>query len=86
MVGEGAFVSDVAPVFPSSRFPNIASLITGRYSQSHDVIDSAVYSKADGEKVYANATRFWEKTRMLGTIWVSCLTNANNLRLYNPTN
>ena len=71
LVSEGAFVPDVAPVFPSSRFPNIASLLTGRYSESHDVIDSAVYSKESREKVYANETRFWDKTRSLGTIWVS---------------
>ena len=41
------------------------------YSESHDVIDSAVYSKEEGEKLYANETRFWDKTRSLGTIWVS---------------
>lgn len=71
MVGEGAFVPDVAPVFPSSLFPNIASLLTGRYSETHDVIDSAVYSREEREKLYANDTRFWDKTRSLGTIWVS---------------
>ena len=76
MVGEGAFASDVAPVFPSSRFPNIASLVTGRYAESHDVIDSAVYSKVEGEKLYANETRFWNKTRSLGTIWVSYKSNV----------
>ena len=70
MVAEGAFVPDIAPVFPSSRFPNLASLITGRYSQSHDVIDSAVYSKLEQKKLFANDTLFWNKTRSLGTIWV----------------
>ncbi len=66
----GSYVADVEPVFPSSRYPNIASMLTGVYSDTHDVLDNEVYSKDDEAKLYSGDAEFWRTTRELRTIWV----------------
>ncbi len=68
----GAALAEVAPVFPSSRLPNLASLATGAYAETHGVLDDTeVLRNASSGEVWTSSQReFWEGLRKLGTIWV----------------
>ena len=61
---------NVYPVFPSSRLPNVASLITGLYSERHNVTADEVVD-GDGNVLYdAKDERFWAEMRAkYETIW-----------------
>jgi predicted AlkP superfamily pyrophosphatase or phosphodiesterase len=77
LVKAGAMVRDVTPVFPSSYYPNIASILTGVYADRHNVLDTEVFSKETQSKLHSNDTEFWKSARDIGTIWVSILHRDN---------
>ncbi len=72
----GAALTEVVPVFPSSRLPNLASLATGVYAENHGVLDDEEVTAGDGEDqamarvLRSNETEFWQTVKQLGTIWV----------------
>ncbi len=66
----GTYVKKVRPVFPASRYPNLATLVTGVYTENHDVLDDEVFDRELGENIYKDQAVFWKKARQAGTIWV----------------
>ena len=67
---KGVKVQDVRPSFPSSKYPNYASMFTGYYPETHDVLDEEVYNATSKSKETKDQPEFWESVRKLGTIWV----------------
>ena len=61
---------DVFPVFPSAKYPNIVSMMTGTFAENHNVLDEEIYDSKSKRTISKNETVFWKSTRELGTIWV----------------
>lgn len=70
LVSEGVLVPDVTPIFPASKWPNLASLITGHYPDAHNVLDTEVYDPIRNVTLHKNETEFWNSTLRLKTLWV----------------
>ncbi len=67
----GAILSELTPVFPSSRMPNLASLATGVYAENHGVLDGKeVYDKDQDKVMSVKEYDFWAQMKEVGTIWV----------------
>lgn len=70
LVKTGITVKGITPIFPALKYPNIASLLTGVYAETHNVLDSVVFDKQEGRNIFRNESGFWNSTRDIGTIWV----------------
>eukprot|EP00095_Tigriopus_kingsejongensis_P007450 snap_masked-scaffold403_size186359-processed-gene-0.34 protein:Tk07450 transcript:snap_masked-scaffold403_size186359-processed-gene-0.34-mRNA-1 annotation:"trna pseudouridine synthase 3" len=70
MVEKGVHIPKVMPIFPAMKYPNLASLLTGVYSENHNVLNSDSYfSQKHQRLVFKNETAFWEGMTKMGTIW-----------------
>ncbi|XP_059094082.1 glycerophosphocholine choline phosphodiesterase ENPP6-like isoform X1 [Tigriopus californicus] len=70
MIDSGVFLPKIIPEFPSLKYPNIASLLTGMYTENHNVLNSeSVFSVELNRTIFRNETQFWSKTKSIGTIW-----------------
>ncbi len=70
----GVLVPRLKPVFPAFKLANLASLITGAYSEEHNVIDDHEVFDAQLKRVVNESeARFWSGVRELGSIWVRFL-------------
>ena len=67
---EGVRVADVTPVFPSSWIPNVASMISGVYTNKHNIVDEVMFDKETKSQFDKTDPRFWEDVVKIGSIWV----------------
>lgn len=71
MIDSGVLLPKIIPEFPSLKYPNLASLLTGVYTENHNVLNSdSIFSVKMNRTIFRNETEFWAKTRSIGTIWV----------------
>nr|XP_040574152.1 bis(5'-adenosyl)-triphosphatase ENPP4-like isoform X2 [Lepeophtheirus salmonis] len=77
--GENTFFHPgILPVFPTTTLPNLASMITGNFSDTHGItIKDPVHSHSKKD-VTPSSPEYWGKLRKMGTIWDSYVDSATS--------
>lgn len=71
LANQGVRVVDVKPVFPSSWVPNVASMVTGEYSNKHNIVDQDMFDRETETQFNMSMPKFWEDVVKIGSIWVN---------------
>ena len=66
----GLYIPKVKPVFPSNKYANLASLLTGTYTEKHSILDEEYHSSKHDRILNVNQSDYWENVNELQTIWV----------------
>ncbi|XP_055491537.1 bis(5'-adenosyl)-triphosphatase enpp4 [Leucoraja erinacea] len=61
MISDGALVKHVKNVFVTKTFPNHYSIVTGRYAESHGIVDNSMYDAATNKtfSTFSDKDKFW---------------------------